>query len=69
MKSFSENLHIGCGAIVTKEARILFRLLYRTREILYLMLSEKTQVGHVYEVEIAKQIRKSDSIIVVMKCL
>jgi uncharacterized Fe-S center protein len=29
------------------------------------MLSEKTQVGHAHEVEIAKQNRKSDNVIVV----
>lgn len=33
------------------------------------MISEKTQVGRAYEVEIAKQNRKSDNVIVVMKFL
>jgi len=34
VKSYSGNLHTGYKAIVIKVAWLLFRLLYRTREVL-----------------------------------
>jgi len=69
MKDYSGYLRSGYGAIVIKGGMTLIEAFIRNTRGPVLMQSEKTQIGNFYEVEIAKQNRKSDNAIVVKKFL